>query len=102
MDPDSHFIPLFNFVLYVFLRLYYIFVLVMELENSCQPDCWLEEFMYPEIPAPSHVEYGCLPFLCLQSNAELLLTFCACFLTFRFFALKVLRFIFSNVTTYSL
>jgi len=51
----------------------------MELENSCQPDCWLEEFMYPEIPATSHVEYGSLLFYCLQ----LLLTFCACFLTFK-------------------
>jgi hypothetical protein len=58
----------------------------MELENCCQPDCWLEEFTYPEIPATSHVEYGCL-----QSNSELLLTFCACFPTFKYLALKILR-----------
>jgi hypothetical protein len=44
----------------------------MELENCCQPDCWLEEFIYPEIPATGHIEYACSQFLSLLSNADLL------------------------------
>jgi len=87
-NPVIHFILLFIFCALSLSPslFFYLFELVMELENCCQPDCWLEEFMYPEIPATSHVGYGCL-----QSNSELLLTFCACFATFKYLALKFQR-----------
>jgi hypothetical protein len=65
MDPDCSFIPLFIFVLYLspFLSLYPFqprsnSTLLWSWKNSTQPDCWLEEFTYPDIPDISHFKYG--------------------------------------------